>query len=272
MHTFINREFSSREKLPKYVREYYRIKNRCQFQKNFSSFLLIIFFVLQYSVPIFLVVLGSVASSREQLAIIFSRDNESTTDSNKSTATKSTTDSNKSTATKNTTDSNKSTANTRASTIIYLIGLITILLGVINNIVRPPESYDIAANYNNKFFRFEQNFDLQFIEISDLSGEFDNSKNAVDLIVKFLITKNDELCQLIQEYNDARSLTPRQMHLKGLNKDDSKTAEPIPITKPDDNKVSLSNSSITSTPETQSESDSQQAINSHALDRTKIIG
>jgi hypothetical protein len=249
MHTFISRESSSRKKLPKYVREYFRIKNRCKFQKNFSSFLLVIFFVLQYSVPIFLVVLGSVASSREQLAIFISPNTKSDTDSGKLTD-----------------------SSSIISRIIYLIGLITILLGVINNIVRPPESYDIAANYNNKFFKFEQNFDLQFIEISDLSGEFDNSKDAVGLIVKFLITKNDELCQLIQEYNDARSLTPRQMHLKGLNKDDSEIAEPIPITKPDENKVSLSNSSITSTPETQSESDSQQANNSHALDRTKIIG
>jgi hypothetical protein len=249
MHTFINRESSSREKLPKYVREYFRIKNRCQFQKNFSSFLLVIFFVLQYSVPIFLVVLGSVASSREQLATFFSTDTTSATD-----------------------PGNKTDNSSRTSKIIYLIGLITILLGVINNIVRPPESYDIAANYNNKFFKFEQNFDLQFLEISDHSGEFDNSKDAVGLIVKFLITKNDELCQLIQEYNDARSLTPRQMHLNGLNIYDSEIAEPISITKPDDNKVSLPNSSITSTPETQSESDSQQANNSHALDRTKFIG
>jgi hypothetical protein len=62
------------------------------------------------------------------------------------------------------------------------------------------------------------------------------------------------------------------MHLNGLNIYDSEIAEPISITKPDDNKVSLPNSSITSTPETQSESDSQQANNSHALDRTKFIG
>ncbi|MCA2642377.1 hypothetical protein [Microcystis sp. M087S2] len=232
----------SRQKHHKYVREYQKIKKRCQFQKNFSGFLLIVFFLLQYSVPIFLVVLGSIASSREQLAIFFLSEAKSSPNSTKAT----------------------SEADTVISRVIYLVGLITILLGVVNNIVRPPESYDTAANYNNKFSRFEQNLDLEFMEISAPSGEFDNNKDAVKSIIKFLIIKNDELCQLIQEYNDARSLSPRQTHLQALNKDgikmiDSEKTDHIPSIKPDDNKVSPSNSSMDSPPETKFESDSQQA-------------
>jgi hypothetical protein len=180
-------------------------------------------------------VLGSIASSREQLATLFSSEAESSRDSTKAT----------------------SEAGTVISRIIYLVGLITILLGVVNNIVRPPESYDTAATYNNKFSRFKQNLDLEFMEISDLSGEFDSNKDAVKFIIKFLIAKNDELCQLIQEYNDARSLSPRQTHLQALNKDDSETTDHIPSIKSDDNKTFPSNSSMDYPPESKSESDSQ---------------
>lgn len=230
-----NRESSPRQKYPKYVREYQRIKNRCKFQEDFSFSLLIVFFLLQYSVPIFLVVLGSVASSREQLAIFFSSETKSSLDSNKAASENS----------------------AKISRIIYLVGLITILLGVVNNIVRPPESYDIAARYNNKFNRFGQRLDLEFMEISDHSGEFDNNKDTVKIIIKFLLTKNDELCQLIQQYNDARSLSPRQTNLQALNNDYSETTDHLPNIKPDDNKVPQSNSSMNFTPETKFESDSQ---------------
>lgn len=223
------------EEHPKYVREYLRIKARCQFQKNFSACLLIVFFMLQYSVPIFLVVLGSIASSREQLATFFASESESSPDPKKATA----------------------EAGTVISRIIYLVGLVTILLGVVNNIVRPPESYDTAANYNNKFARFEQNLDLEFMALSGVSGEYSDNRDRFTLIIKFLISKNEELCQLIQEYNDARSLSPRQTRLQALSKDDSGATDHFKRIKLDENKVSPSSSLMDSPPKPNIESESQ---------------
>lgn len=227
----------NRSKTP-YAQAYKKIKTRCQFQKNFSCFLLVVFFTLQYSVPIFLVVLGSIASSREQLASFF----PSEADSGQTKKTTSATE------VKTASPSEPSLV----SRIIYLVGLITILLGVINNIVRPAESYDTAARYNNKFYRFEQNFDLELLAISSFSDKV-NNKDTAKIIINFLITKNDELCQLIQEYNDARSLSPRQTHLQALNQDknydDLGTADNISGVKPDD-KVSSSNPSISFSTET----------------------
>ena len=46
---------------------YTDILSSCRWQKRFSWCLLVVFFALQYSVPILLVVLGSIAGSREQL-------------------------------------------------------------------------------------------------------------------------------------------------------------------------------------------------------------
>ncbi|MEO0406008.1 MAG: hypothetical protein AAF289_01530 [Cyanobacteria bacterium P01_A01_bin.135] len=157
--------------------------------------------------PIFLVVLGSVASSREQLATFFS--SNAVSDAEKSS------------------DSGSGPADSDLiiSRIIYLIGLTTILLGVINNIVRPAESYDTAAKYNNEFVRFEQNLDLKFLELSSYSDYADDNDLAKALI-SFLSQKNDELCALIQEYNDARSLSPRQTHLQVLNQEMSEGGKP----------------------------------------------
>jgi hypothetical protein len=230
---------------PPYTQAYQKIKSRCQFQKNFSFFLLVVFFTLQYSVPIFLVVLGSIASSREQLALFFSPEPVSRQTDTTTTASEAKT---------------SSASEAVVSRIIYLVGLITILLGVINNIVRPAESYDTAARYNNKFYRFEQNFDLGLLAISSFSDKL-NNKDTDKIIISFLIAKNEELCQLIEEYNDARSLSPRQTHLQALNQDKNKdnleTVDNISSVKPDD-KVSSSNPSTSFSTETESELESQQ--------------
>ena len=207
---------------PPYTQAYQKIKSRCQFQQNFSTFLLVVFFTLQYSVPIFLVVLGSIASSREQLALFFSSEAVSRQTDTTTSASEAKT---------------SSASEAVVSRIIYLVGLITILLGVINNIVRPAESYDTAARYNNKFYRFEQNFELGYLAILSFSDKLDN-KDTDKIIISFLIAKNEELCQLIEEYNDARSLSPRQTHLQALNQDKNKdnleTVDKISIVKPDD--------------------------------------
>ncbi|MBD0390269.1 MAG: hypothetical protein ICV54_28170, partial [Nostoc sp. C3-bin3] len=189
MSKFDERKLGLISQNPEYLRAYKGIRRRCQFQRIFSSFLLSIFFGLQYSVPIFLVVLGSVSSSREQLATFFLAEAEGASGPNKINPNPETT----------------------VSQIIYLIGLFTILLGVINTIVRPAESYDTAARYNNKFYQFEQNLLLEFLMKTNTSNKL-NGQNEAEDIFSFFIDKNNDLHSLIEEFNEARSLAPRQTH------------------------------------------------------------
>lgn len=188
---------------------YSKIKRRCSFQRIFSGFLLCIFFTLQYSVPILLGVLGSVTISGEQLKSLFPQainvaNEEKENNSNDSEQTQSTSD------------------NIVISRIIFLLGLITILLGVINNIINPALNYDIAADFNNRFFEFDLKLDLAIIEAGGIpqSREDQNLK----LMVKLLFEKNRELSELINEYNKARSLHAITADLELLKQknDDSK--------------------------------------------------
>lgn len=186
------------------VKVYNAIKKSCRFQKRFSCSLLVIFFLLQYSVPVFLVVLGSVATSREQLNLFFhtvaQQDFEEDSIPNLEAIA-------------------KEQADILVSRIIFLIGLITILLGVINNITRPTESYDICAKFHNRFCKFENDLNLQFIKVGNLPGA-DADSETVQLVSNFLLKKNEELFQLIDEFNDARSLSPRQANIQLLNQDE----------------------------------------------------
>lgn len=185
---------------------YKKIKNRCKFQLNFSGFLLIFFFGLQYSVPIFLVVLGSLATSREQLVSFLEVSpsppiNQSTkNDQKKISEAKAKTD-----------------AEILVSKIIFLLGIITILLGVINNTIRPAESYDTCSTFNNKFHKFIIDLDLEIINFGGVSVLASANREEIKLVCEFLIKKNKELCDLIDEYNQARSLSPRQANIKALN-------------------------------------------------------
>lgn len=184
-----------------HVQLYLKIKKRCQFQLNFSCFLLVLFFVLQYSVPIFLVVLGSVATSKDQLvSFIFHPSSKSTNAEQKQTS--------------------KEDAEILASQIIFFLGLVTILLGVINNTIRPAESYDTCSNYNNKFNKFLIDLDLEIIKLGGLPEKSSLNAQEVDLIYQVLIEKNNELFKLIDEYNKARSLSPRQANIEALNQKD----------------------------------------------------
>lgn len=184
------------------VQLYTKIKRRCQFQLNFSCFLLVLFFVLQYSVPICLVVLGSVATSKDQLVSFL----PSTSVEQKPIS--------------------KEEKDTLVSQIIFVLGLVTILLGVINNTIRPAESYDTCSNYNNKFNKFLIDLDLDTLKLGGLSEKSPLNPQEVDLIYKVLMEKNNELFNLIDEYNQARSLSPRQANMKAINqKDDEQKAK-----------------------------------------------
>ena len=220
---------------PQYIEIYRKIKRRCWFQKIFSGFLLGVFFLLQYSVPIFLVVLGSIASSKDQLITLFPSSEakiESTSEAKTG-----------------------SRSEVIVSRIIYLVGLVTILLGVVNNIVRPAESYDTSARYNNKFHKFEQKLDLQFLAISSFPDDI-NNKGTVKIMINFLLKSNDELAQLIEEYNDARSLSYRATHLQALNQEkkeyDLKTADNLSVVKTYE-QVASSNSSTSLSAKTESD-------------------
>lgn len=166
-------------------RQFKKIKSRCQFQKNFSSFLLVIFFGLQYSVPVLLLTLGSMAGSPEQLTPVVLLLNPEL---------------------KPNTEPDQEEIDRIIRRIMYLTGLVTMILGVINNIVRPSETYDRSAKYNNLFDNFEKTLELEYIQKVD---EAKNDEKSQKILVMFLIAKNNQLCQLIQEYNEARSLSER---------------------------------------------------------------
>ena len=174
---------------------YSRIKRRCLFQKFFSAYLVCVFFLLQYSVPIFLVVLGSVATSEEQLTLFFQKSEaERQTPAQAERQTPAQAE-----------RQIPPEAEIIASRIIFLLGLITVLLGVINNIIQPAKSYDKSAKFNNKFFKFDLDLDLEIIK----SGGIPESSGAKNFncLVNLLCNKTQELSKLIDEYNQARSLS-----------------------------------------------------------------
>jgi hypothetical protein len=190
-----------------HIHLYRKIKKRCQFQLKFSGFLLILFFVLQYSVPIFLVVLGSVATSREQLVSFFKESPSQSPNIDQEQSCK---------------DTAKEEAEILVSKIIFLLGIVTILLGVINNTIRPAESYDTCSTFNNKFNKFIIDIDLEIVKIGGLPEKSSINTKEIDLICKLLIKKNNELFNLIDEYNKARSLSPRQANMEAIDQNAEK--------------------------------------------------
>lgn len=195
-----------KKKDPNLIQSYYEIKKQCQFQIFFSGILLINFFILQYSVPISLVVLGSLTSSREQLALFLQRTSTLSKDTQKA-------------------ELDETLANKEAEIllgkIIFIFGIITILLGVINNTVRPAENYDTCAKFNSKFSQFQRNLDLQILNQGGLQNKLPNTDDF-KLICFFLIKQSDELTKLIHEFNEARSLSPRQANIQALNNQEDK--------------------------------------------------
>ncbi|NEU82624.1 hypothetical protein, partial [Nostoc sp. UIC 10630] len=105
--------------------------------------------------------------------------------------------------------------------IIFIFGIITILLGVINNTVRPAENYDTCAKFNSKFSQFQRNLDLQILNQGGLQNKLPNTDDF-KLICFFLIKQSDELTKLIHEFNEARSLSPRQANIQALNNQEDK--------------------------------------------------
>lgn len=190
-----------KKKEPNLIQSFYEIKKQCQFQSFFSGILLINFFILQYSVPISLVLLGSLTSSREQIALFLPKTSTPSKDPQKP-------------------ELDNISANQETEIllgkIIFIFGIITIFLGVINNTVRPAENYDTCAKFNSKFSQFQRDLDLQILHKGGLSNKLPNT-DEFKLICSILMKKNDELTKLIHEFNEARSLSPRQANIQALN-------------------------------------------------------
>jgi hypothetical protein len=195
-----------KKKEPNLIQLYYEIKKQCQFQIVFSGILLTNFFILQYSVPISLVLLGSLSSSgaREQLALFIPGTSTLSKDTQK-------------------VESNKISANQKSENsdilldrILFIFGIITILLGVINNTLRPAENYDTCAKFNSKFSHFQRNLDLKILQSGGLQNKSLNT-DEFKLICSIIMEKNNELAKLIHEFNEARSLSPRQANIEALN-------------------------------------------------------
>ena len=192
-------------------RVYSQIKTRCLLQNIFSTYLLCGFFILQYSVPICLVVLGSVTTSREQLDSFFY--NIEIPKPGQKDAVNYLNETQKKTEILLA----QKASEILVSRIIFILGIITILLGVINNIIRPAESYDKAVEYNNKFIKFSLDLDLAIIE----NGGIPQSSEAKNFncIVKLLFEKNQELARLINEYNQVRSLNMQSPEIEVLKQE-----------------------------------------------------
>jgi NTP pyrophosphatase (non-canonical NTP hydrolase) len=157
-----------------------------------------------------LVVLGSLTTSREQLALFLQRASIPSKDTQK-------TELDEALA--------KKEAEILLGKVIFIFGIITILLGVVNNIVRPAESYDTCAKFNSKFSQFQRNLDLQILKRGGLKDRFlDPQKFEQEFkdMCSFLINENNELTKLINEYNEARSLSPRQANIQALNNQENK--------------------------------------------------
>jgi hypothetical protein len=201
-----NRLSAFKKEEPDLIRSYYKIKKECQFQISFSGFLVISFFILQYSVPISLVILGSITTSRDQISLFLRKSQILCKDTQK-------------------TESNeileKRESDILVGKIIFILGILTILLGVINNTTRPAESYDTSAKFNSKFSQFERDLDLHILK----QGSLENKKLDTDefkIMCCFLLKISNDLTDLINEYNEARSLNSRQANLQSLKNQENK--------------------------------------------------
>ncbi|MDB9436857.1 hypothetical protein PN450_08570 [Dolichospermum lemmermannii CS-548] len=191
---------------PDLIRSYYKIKKECQFQISFSGFLVISFFILQYSVPISLVILGSITTSRDQISLFLRKSQILCKDPQK---------------TESSEILEKKESDILVGKIIFILGILTILLGVINNTVKPAESYDTSAKFNSKFSQFQRDLDLHILN----QGGLENKKLDTDefkTMCCFLLKISNDLTDLINQYNEARSLNSRQANLQSLKNQENK--------------------------------------------------
>ncbi len=176
-----------------YQKSYRYLLNRSRYHEYFSYFLLVVFFHLQFAVPILLVLLGSITTIptiTTTTQIITKKQNYTVVESVEL-------------ITNNTKDMEQSIEDILeilVPKVPYIFGLLLIILREINITARPAESYDISAKYNNKFSSFK------FRLITEWTSLTTEDTNDPQKYAKFLINKNQELSDLINKYVEARSL------------------------------------------------------------------
>ena len=90
-----------------------------------------------------------------------------------------------------------------SSQSVILGGIIITVLGTVNSVISPAESYAWAAYFLNRFVEFENQLDLEMIELQK-TAEGDELK-----FINSLKEKNKELAQLIHQSNQGRTI-PRE--------------------------------------------------------------
>ncbi len=167
-----------KEKKYSFSSNYYNIfldiQRRCDFQISFSNFLLYVFFVLQYTIPIFLATIAGITAGNELLVSFiqeFFSDDQ---------------------------------AENIVNFFIFFISLLGTLFGTISATTNPSESYDNAAAFHNKFSEFKINLaiDMRNLELTNAMEED---------YLQLLKEKNTNLSELIEEYNQKRSIDKNQV-------------------------------------------------------------
>ncbi len=150
------------------------IQRRCDFQIYFSKFLLSLFFVLQYTIPIFLAAIAGITAGNDLLVSFIQ---EFVSDEQ---------------------------AENIVKFFIFLISLLGTLFGTISATTNPSQSYDNAATFNNKFSEFKINLaiDMRNLELTNAMEED---------YLQLLKEKNANLSELIEEYNQKRSIDKNQV-------------------------------------------------------------
>ncbi|NEO69307.1 hypothetical protein [Moorena sp. SIO3H5] len=152
-----------------YYKIFLDIQRRCDFQISFSKFLLSLFFVLQYTIPIFLAAIGGITAGNDLLVSFlqefFTADQ----------------------------------AENIVKFFIFFISVLGTLFGTISATTNPSESYDNAAAFHNKFSEFKINLaiDMRNLELTNAMEEE---------YLQLLKEKNANLSELIEEYNQKRSI------------------------------------------------------------------
>lgn len=80
-------------------------------------------------------------------------------------------------------------------TLVLIMSIILTMLGTLNSVLKPAESYEWAASFSNKFEEFENELNLSIVELGTRSDvtEFD--------YIQLLRKTNHNLAKLIDERN-----------------------------------------------------------------------
>ena len=185
-----------------YQKSYCALLNRTRYYEYFSCSLLVVFFHLQYAIPILLVIFGSIAT----IPTINKEQNNENTESNQLITSDRLIDYKRTepTATVIQADNTEKEIYEIIEDLVlflpYIFGLLLIIIREINITANPAQSHDISARYNNQFSSF------RFRLITDWTSLTLNNTTNTEKYTDFLNQKNQELSILIDQYIEARSL------------------------------------------------------------------